>query len=495
MSYVLGLDLGTSSLKGLLVNRTGELVYSASADYPLIHPKAGYSEQEPQHWFDAALTVLEKITTEVADAREKLTAISFSGQMHSLVLLDEADRVLRNAILWNDVRTTEQCEQITTTLGERLIPITQNKALEGFTLPKILWVKEQEPEIFAQVKTFLLPKDYLGFCLTGSKQMEYSDAAGTLLLDLEKKTWSQEILAAFELDESICPPLVESAAQIGTLKAELKERFGFQQEIRLYAGGADNAAAALGAGIISPDVGMVSIGTSGVFLAYEEPSKDYGGNLHYFYHVLPDSFYSMGVTLAAGHSLSWFKETFAPKEDFNTFLSGVKDIPAGSEGLLFTPYISGERTPYTDSKIRGSFLGMDHRHTRDHFARAVLEGITFSLKDSQQLMAKHSGKTFNKIVSVGGGAKNPEWLQMQADIFDTTIVTLQTEQGPGMGAVMLAAIGEGWFEDVTDCVATFVKEAKTYQPNPEQVEKYQAVYEVYQQGYAATKDISHQLQS
>ncbi len=495
MSYVLGLDLGTSSLKGLLVNREGEVVYTASSDYPLIHLEVGYSEQDPNAWYEAALVVLEKVVTDVPDAKEKLEAISFSGQMHSLVLLDEADQVLRHAILWNDVRTTKQCETIRTVLGNRLIEITQNKALEGFTLPKILWVKGHEPELFEQAAQFLLPKDYLGFRLTGSKQMEYSDAAGTLLLDIKQKDWSKDILTAFELDESLCPPLVESGDKIGNLNADLVEKFGFTTDITIYAGGADNASAALGAGIISPEMGMVSIGTSGVFLAYEEAGKDYSGDLHYFYHVLPDAFYAMGVTLAAGHSLSWFKNTFAPDKDFETLLENVDQIPAGSDGLLFLPYISGERTPYTDSQIRGSFLGMDQSHTLSHFSRSVLEGITFSLKDSQKLMEKHTGKVFEKIVSVGGGAKNPVWLQMQADIFNTTIVTLSTEQGPGMGAVMLAAMGQGWFEDVESCVARFVKEAASYEPNPAQVAKYEKIYAIYQQGYEATKNISHQLQA
>ena len=495
MSYVLGLDLGTSSLKGLLVDREGEVVYTASSDYPLIHLEVGYSEQDPNAWYEAAMVVLEKIVTDVPDVKEKLEAISFSGQMHSLVLLDEADQIVRHAILWNDVRTTKQCEMIRTELGERLIQITQNKALEGFTLPKILWVQEHEPELFAQASQFLLPKDYLGFRLTGSKQMEYSDAAGTLLLDIEKKAWSKEILTTFDLDESFCPPLVESGDKIGTLTKDLREKFGFETDINIYAGGADNASAALGAGIISEEMGMVSIGTSGVFLAYEEAGKDYGGDLHYFYHVLPDAFYAMGVTLAAGHSLSWFKNTFAPEKDFDTLLKDITHIPAGSEGLLFLPYISGERTPYTDSQIRGSFLGMDQGHTLSHFARAVLEGITFSLKDSQKLMEKHTGKVFEKIVSVGGGAKNPTWLQMQADIFDTTIVTLSTEQGPGMGAAMLAAMGQGWFADIEACVASFVKEAASYEPNPSQVSKYQDVYAIYQEGYEATKKISHQLQA
>lgn len=494
MAYVLGLDLGTSSLKGLLVNEKGEIVYSASEDYPLLHPKPGYSEQDPHEWYRAAKVVLEKIVSKVPDVQQELEAISFSGQMHSLVLLDEKDQVVRNAILWNDVRTTKQCQEITETLKERLILITKNKALEGFTLPKILWVREQEPELFSKANMFLLPKDYLGFCLTGNKQMEYSDASGTLLLDSTHKKWSKEILEAFELPLSFCPPLVESTGKIGALKKELKDQFGFERSINIYAGGADNASAALGAGIISEGLGMVSIGTSGVFLTYEqEAEKDYEGELHYFHHVLPDTYYSMGVTLAAGHSLSWFKETFAPNESFDTLLKGIKQIEPGSKGLLFTPYISGERTPYTDSKIRGSFLGIHSGHQRSHFTRAVLEGITFSLKDSQVVMEKHAGKTFKKIVSVGGGSKNPDWLQMQADIFDATILTLQTEQGPAMGSVMLAALGEGWFESPEDCVATFVKPAQEIQPIPENVEKHKKIYAIYQKAYTATKDISHAL--
>lgn len=493
MGYVLGLDLGTSSLKGLLVNRKGDLVHSTSADYPLIQPHKGYSEQDPDDWFQAAITILKNILTDIPDAKEKLEAISFSGQMHGLVLLDEKNQVLRNAILWNDVRTTKQCERIKTELSENLISITKNKALEGFTLPKILWVQEHEPEIFAKASSFLLPKDYLGFCLTGSKQMDYSDAAGTLLLDIGQKRWSKEILEKFDLPEELCPRLVESADKIGTLKSELTEELGFKNTINIYAGGADNACAALGAGIVSSEMGMVSIGTSGVFLSYEEEGKEYGGDLHYFNHVLPDAFYSMGVTLAAGHSLSWFKNTFAKDEDFTQLLKNVNDIRPGSDGLLFMPYISGERTPYTDSQIRGSFLGLDSSHTRTHFARAVLEGITFSLKDSQYLMEKYAGKTFEKIVSVGGGAKNSDWLQMQADIFNTNIVTLKTEQGPGMGAVMLAAIGQKWFDSIEKCVETFVEESQTYTPNPVNVKQYEQVYAIYQQGYKATKSISHQL--
>ena len=494
MSYVIGLDLGTSGLKGLLVNKKGEIVTTVTSEYPLITPQRGYSEQDPEAWYIAARQTLGKIIKEVPDVTHQLEGISFSGQMHSLVLLDKMGDVIRNAILWNDVRTTKQCHRITNELGEKLINISKNKALEGFTLPKMLWVQEHEPENWAKVSTFLLPKDYLGYRLTGNMQMEYSDAAGTLLLDIEKKEWSPEILKTFQIDPEICPPLVESTAQIGFLRKELKEKFQIEQDVPIFAGGADNPSAAVGAGIVRPHQAMASIGTSGVFLTYEEDKeKDYEGHLHFFNHVIPNAHYSMGVTLAAGSSLNWFKDQFAKEESFNDLLKDIDQIPVGSEGLIFTPYISGERTPYTDSKIRGSFLGIDISHTRAHFARAVLEGITFSLRDSQELMKKYTGKKFSQIVSVGGGAKNKDWLQMQADIFNTPVITLETEQGPGMGAAMIAAVGAGWYPDFKACSDVFVNYTDEFLPIVENVEKYNQIYEVYRKVYPSVKEISHQL--
>ncbi len=493
MSYVLGLDLGTSGLKGILVDKSGKIVDESSSEYPLLTPKRGHSEQDPKEWFRAAKEVMAAIFETTPDAKVNLEGISFSGQMHSLVLLDEQNEVLRPAILWNDVRTTKQCETITSKV-ENLIDITKNKALEGFTLPKLLWVKENEPDVWNKVSTFLLPKDYLGYRLTGQKQMEYSDAAGTLLLDVESRAWSSEVAEAVGVSTDICPPLVQSHDEIGKLDHELAEELGLSHDVPVFSGGADNPCAAVGAGIVRPDQGMASIGTSGVFLAYEESGdKAYNGHLHYFNHVVPNAFYTMGVTLAAGSSLNWFKKTFAPEESFVELLKGVKDIKPGSDGLLFAPYISGERTPYTDSNIRGTFLGMDIAHTRDHFARAVLEGITFSLKDSYELMKKHSNTEFSQIVSVGGGAKNPDWLQMQADIFNAPVVTLETEQGPAMGAAMIAAVGAGWFSDFEACSKEFVKYKSEVKPNPEAVAQYEKVYANYQEVYPTIKDLSHKL--
>lgn len=493
MSYVLGLDLGTSALKGLLVDKSGQVIASASADYPLIHLKTGYSEQNPQEWFAACEKVIDNLSAKVEDFKAKLEGISFSGQMHGLVLLDSEGNVLRDAILWNDVRNSAECERINTDFGKQTLEITQNIAREGFTLPKVLWVQANEPELWAQTAQILLPKDYLRYCLTGHYHMDYSDAAGTLMLDVRAKVWSPEILAEYDIAETVLPSLIESYGNVGSILPELKERFGFEKDVQVFAGGADNAVAAVGSGILDNTTGMVSIGTSGVFLSYEaDASVDYQGQLHLFNHA-DDAYYSMGVTLAAGHSLTWFKNTFAPDKSFDELLANIDQVEPGSKGLLFAPYIVGERTPYTDSKIRGSFIGIDTTHRLDHFARAVLEGITFSLKDSQHLMETVANKRFEKIVSVGGGSKNPHWLQMQADIFNTPITTLRADEGPGMGAAMLAAVGLGWFETMSECNKAFVDYGAVTEPIAENVKTYQKVYAEYRKVYHATKDITHGL--
>ena len=489
MSYVLGLDLGTGSLKGLLISREGKAVASASAEYPVLNPAPGFSEQDPLLWLSAAEKVIKEILALVPAAKDKIDAISFSGQMHSLVLLDGNGKPLRNAILWNDVRTTAQCGKITEVLGDDLLKITKNRALEGFTLPKILWMQDNEPEIWRKAEKFLLPKDFLSFYLTGDMQMEYSDAAGTLLLDIEKKQWSERVADAFNIPRGVFPGLMNSTDKAGVVRKELAQKLGLGNQPAVYPGGADNACAAAGAGVLDACTGLCSIGTSGVFLAYEgQTVRDYKGAVHFFNHIIKDNYYSMGVTLSAGSSLSWFKNVFAGNMSFKELLDGIEKVPAGAEGLLFTPYLVGERTPYADSGVRGSFIGMDISHTMAHFTRAVMEGITFSLKDCMELMIKE-GKVFERVISVGGGAKNKDWLQMQADIFNCRIVTLETEQGPSLGACMTAATGAGWFDDFQDCARKFVNLSKEYTPNPQNAEKYKAVYDKYRQVYAATREL------
>ncbi|MBO2945556.1 xylulokinase [Paenibacillus sp. F411] len=493
MSYVIGVDLGTSAVKTVLVNRSGEVVAEHSESYPLSQPKPGYSEQRPEDWVDATVISLKKLMHVSQAAPESVEGLSFSGQMHGLVLVDGEGAVLRPAILWNDTRTTQQCRRIEQLLQGRLLDIARNRALEGFTLPKLLWVQEQEPDIFAQAVQLLLPKDYVRFRLTGQYAMDYSDAAGTLMLDVAGRSWSKDILNAFNLPEELCPPLVESFQHCGTLLPEIAEQSGLLSSTSVYAGGADNACGALGAGILEEGKTMCSIGTSGVILSFEERRDvDLEGRVHFFNHSEPDAFYVMGVTLAAGYSLDWFKKTFAPGISFQELLSGVEAVPAGSSGLLFTPYIAGERTPHPDAKIRGSFIGMDVSHKLPHFTRAVLEGITFSLRESVELL-RASGKDVNTIISIGGGAKNEVWLQMQANIFNAEIVKLASEQGPAMGAAMLAAYGSGWFKSLQACAEEFLQEAVRYTPQPEVVEKYEELFKLYQDVYPQTQNLSAAL--
>ncbi|MCM3087544.1 xylulokinase [Bhargavaea ginsengi] len=494
MSYVIGVDLGTSAVKLLLVNRSGVVVNEVSRPYPLIQEKSGHSEQDPEDWVRATLDGLRELAETFGGSPDDIEGISFSGQMHGLVLLDNEHRVLRNAILWNDTRTTEECREIEETVGlERLLAITKNRALEGFTLPKLLWVRKHEPDVFEQARYFLLPKDYVRYRMTGSIQMERSDAAGTLLLDIGKGEWSEEMCRLLGLDSAICPELTDSHEETGTLLPELAAQTGLSEETRIFAGGADNACGAIGAGILEEGKTLCSIGTSGVILAYEQDGdQDFGGKVHYFNHADAGSYYTMGVTLSAGHSLSWLKETFARERSFDEILEEADAAPPGAEGLLFTPYLSGERTPYVDAKIRGSFIGMNASHRFGHFARAVLEGITFSLNESIRLF-RENGKTVDTVVSVGGGAKNALWLQMQADVFDAKVIKLKSEQGPSMGAAMLAAVGCGWFDSLKKCAESFLETERTYEPDPERVAVYRELFAIYKEVYPATADINRKL--
>ncbi|MDF0725822.1 xylulokinase [Cytobacillus sp. S13-E01] len=494
MKYVIGIDLGTSAVKVLLMNIKGEVCNSISKSYPLIQEKSGYSEQDPEQWVDKTTDALSELVKQFDGDVKDIEGISFSGQMHGLVLLDENQMLLRHAILWNDTRTSKQCQEIYDVVGkERLLDITKNPALEGFTLPKLLWIKEHEQDIFSKASVFMLPKDYLRYRMTGQIHSEYSDAAGTLLLNVSEKVWSDEMCELFGIDKSICPPLVESHHYVGPITSELEEKTGLSRTTKVFAGGADNACGAIGSGILSEGKTLCSIGTSGVILSYEQDKgRDFQGKVHYFNHGEENAYYTMGVTLSAGYSLTWFKDVFAVNEDFDVLLDGVGNVSIGANGLIFTPYLVGERTPYADSVIRGSFIGMDASHTKKDFVRAVMEGITFSLYESIYIF-RESGKTINTIVSIGGGAKNETWLQMQADIFNAKIVKLSSEQGPGMGASMLAAYGCGWFESLQECADVFIEPVMTYEPVQENVEKYKELFSIYKQVYSQTKELNEAL--
>ena len=494
MKYVLGVDLGTSAVKVILVNQLGEIAAEATRPYPLSHPAPGYSEQNAEDWVTGTIESIHEIMGSGVVNAADIEGLSFSGQMHGLVLIDESGTPLRPAILWNDVRTTAQCNTIKDVLGTELLESVKNPALEGFTLPKILWVQEHEPEIFAKAVKFLLPKDYLSYRLTGAIMMEYSDASGTLMFDLPTNTWSKSICEKFGLDFGICPPLVGSDEQVGTILPEIAQATGLSTETKVFAGGADNAAGALGAGNVADGIGVCSIGTSGVFSAFEATGgQNFNLALQYHSHAKPDSYYLMGVTLAAGNSLNWFKSTFAADKSFAEMLANVGTVAPGSNGLIFTPYIVGERFPHADSQIRGSFIGMSGTHTFDHFARAVLEGITFSLRDALELMRTAGNKQINKIISIGGGAKNEDWLQIQADIFNATVIKLTSEQGPALGSAIIAAMGCKWFNSYEECIDAFIGYEKEFIPNPKNVAVYEEAYKVYTQVYGATKALNEQL--
>lgn len=490
---VLGVDLGTSSVKVSAVTADGTIIAQEGMDFPLQQPKPGYAEQDPEDWVSATTVSIVRLILNDQIKPEDIAGISYSGQMHGLVLLDENNKVLRPAMLWNDTRSTKQCEEILAKMGEKFIDITHNKPLEGFTLPKLLWVKENQPEIFAKAKTMLLPKDYLRFRMTGNLAMDYSDATGTVMLDVDTQQWSQEILEAFDIPTSLCPPLVRSIDETGNITPAYSEYSGLSTTTKTFGGGADNACGAVGAGIDSPTKVLSSIGTSGVILKYE-PQKEtnYRGVLQYEDHAIPDAFYSMGVTLAAGFSLSWFKKTFAENEDFTSVVESAAESTVGANGLLFAPYIVGERAPYADADIRGSFIGIDGIHKRHDFVRAVLEGIIFSFRDIMDIYEENGAK-FDTVVSIGGGAKSPLWQQIQADIFNVKVVSLKNEQGPGLGAAMLAAVGLGWFKDVQECTKTFVSFKDVFLPKPDNVKKYQRLHEIYKQIYPSTKAITADL--
>lgn len=490
MATVIGVDLGTSAVKVLLVAQSGNTLATASADYPLQQPQPGYSEQNPEDWIRGVKTALQKLGQQPDVDFSQVAGLSFSGQMHGLVLLSAAMRPLRPAILWNDTRTTAEVEQIKQKMGDDFIAVTRNRALEGFTLPKLLWVQKHEPANFAAARVFLLPKDYVRYRMTGQVGLDYSDAAGTVMLDESTRQWSTTILQTFGIPASLCPPLVEATACVGTLTADFAAAVGLPQTVKVFAGAADNACGAVGAGVLSADQLMLSIGTSGVVSTFEPDSTTtYHGQLHYFDHVVPGQHYSMGVTLAAGHSLNWFKHTFAADEDFTSLVASAAASQPGANGLLFTPYLVGERTPYADAKIRGSFIGIDSRQTRADFVRAVLEGITFSFRDLLGLY-QASGRQFASAITIGGGAQSPLWLQIQADILNLKIVSLATNQGPGLGAAMIAAVDLGWYADFKACAADFVQVAATYEPDPAAVRSYDRYYQLYHQVYGATAGLT-----
>jgi xylulokinase len=494
-SLFLGIDVSTTGAKALLIDPQGRVVSSANTPLTLSTPQPLWSEQDPQEWWVGAAQSIRKALEQAEIDGSAVAAAGLTGQMHGLVLLDEKGQVLRPAILWNDQRTGAQCDEIRSRLGfERLVQITGNNALTGFTAPKILWVQQNEPAVYERARHVLLPKDYVRFRLTGQYAMDKADGSGTLLFNLQARDWSAEVLNALEIPAAWMPPTFEGPQVTGYVNAEAAALTGLRMGTPVMAGGGDQAAQAVGVGAIEPGTVALTLGTSGVVFAttnaaHVEPL----GRLHAFCHAVPGTWHFMGVMLSAAGSLQWYRDTLAPGESFDHLTALAAEIPVGCEGLLFLPYLTGERTPHPDPLARGAFIGLTIRHTAKHMVRAVLEGVAFGLRDSFELI-KTAGKVSVKQVRVsGGGAKSPLWRQILADVFDVELVTVNTTEGAAYGAALLAGVGSGEWGSVHEACQALIQVTGSTQPQQGAEERYEAQYQLYRQVYPALKPIFHAL--
>lgn len=492
-AYYLGIDVSTTGAKALLIDEKGDVVSSATTALPLSMPQPLWSEQDPQDWWTGTVQSIRQALAQARVDGSAVAAVGLTGQMHGLVLLDGDGQVLRPAILWNDQRTGAQCDEIRARLGfERLVQITGNNALTGFTAPKILWVQQNEPQVYARARHILLPKDYVRYRLTGEYAMDKADGSGTLLFDLQRRDWSQEVLQALEIPAAWLPPTYEGPQITGSLSREAAELTGLRAGTPVMAGGGDQSAQAVGVGAVEPGIVALTLGTSGVVFATTEAAHiEPQGRLHAFCHALPGKWHFMGVMLSAAGSLQWYRDTLAPQESFDALLAPAEEVPAGCEGLLFLPYLTGERTPHPDPLARGAFVGLTVRHTRPHLTRAVLEGVAFGLRDSFELI-KTAGKVGVRQVRVsGGGSKSSLWRQILADVLRAELVTVNTTEGAAYGAALLAGVGAGAWQTVPQACQQVIRVTGSTQPQPEVSELYEAQYRLYCQLYPALKPIFH----
>ncbi len=501
MRCVLGVDIGTTGAKVLLLADTGEVISSDSSEYPISIPKPNWAEQQPDDWWQATVTAtktcLDKAHATSNDSIE-IEAIGITGQMHSAVFLDSDGKVLRPAILWCDQRTESQCGQIVDIVGfEQLISYTSNRALAGFTAPKILWLRENVPQVYSQVRKVLLAKDYIRYKLTGAFATEVSDASGTLLFDVANRKWSDEMLQALRIPREWLPDCYESTDITGYLSEEGASILGLKGGIPVVGGGGDQAAGAVGNGIVHEGLASCVLGTSGVvFWHSDEHVCDLQGRLHSFCHAVPGKWHLMGVTLSAGGALRWFRDTLCQQEvsearqqgidAYENIINKAAGVVPGSEGLLFLPYLAGGRTPHADADARGAFLGLSLRHTKAHMARAVLEGIAMSLKDCLQL-GRGIGLEPQRINLSGGGARSDIWSQMIADIFEIELVRTGTDEGPAYGAAILAGVGAGIYNSVEEACSKLVFPIDSKIPNTATTKVYRDLYGLYKPLYAELK--------
>jgi len=499
MAYLIGMDIGTSSTRAIIIDETGKLIASATSDYPMITPKPGWAEQNPEDWWKASIKVIREVIEKSKISPEDIACIGPSGQMHGSVFVNKDGQVLRPALLWCDQRTQKQCDEIYSIFGfEGFIKLSYNKALTGFTAPKILWLRENEPDNYKKIYKILLPKDYIRFKLSGTYATEVSDASGTILMDIAKRNWSDEILSGLKIDRQLLPDVFESQVVSAKVSGNAAKLTGLIEGTPIAGGAGDQAGGAVGSGIVISGLISDYLGTSGVVFSYsDKPVYDSQGRLHSFCHAVEGKWHLMGVTLAAAGSLKWYDDSFGPSDAVRKKYQGKKsykllDLQAenvcpGSDGLIFLPYLSGERTPYADPYARGVFFGISYMHGQDHFVRAILEGVAFSQYDCLSLM-NEAGIKSDKVILFGGGAKSRIWRQIIADIFNTKIVTLNVEEGPSYGGAILAGVGCGVFSSVVNAAKKVIREVDEVKPLNENVTKYRKVYEVYKSLYRNLKD-------
>lgn len=485
----MGLDISTTGAKALLIDAQGNVVSSATTPLALSTPKPRWSEQDPYEWWDGITRSIRAALKKAGVDGDMVRAVGLTGQMHGLVLLDESGAVLRPAILWNDQRTGAQCDEIRQRMGKaRFIQITGNDALTGFTAPKILWVQAHEPEVYAKAAHVLLPKDYVRFRLTGAYAMDKAGGAGTVLMDIEARDWSDEVLDALEIPAEWLPPTFEGPAITGEVSAQAATATGLAPGTPIVGGGGDQAAGAVGVGAVEPGIVSVVLGTSGVvFAATPAPYVEPEGRLHAFCHAVPETWHLMGVMLSAAGSLRWYRDTLAPGVAYDELLAPAADVPVGSEGLFFLPYLTGERTPHPDPLARGAFVGLTVRHKQTHLTRAVLEGVAFGLRDSFRLIKAAGLGEITQVRVSGGGAKSALWRQILADVLDQTLITVNTTEGAAYGAALLAGVSAGAWPTVPAACEATIKAVDGTEPQPEHVAAYDARYPQYRALYPALK--------
>jgi xylulokinase len=494
VSHVLGIDVSTTATKAILVDPDGVVVGIAAAEYGYDVPHPLWSEQDPELWWRGAREAIRSVLASTGIGGAAIEAVGLTGQMHGAVLLDAAGASLRPAILWNDQRTGPECDSIREAVGpERLIAVTGNDALAGFTAPKLVWVRDHEPAVWRRIAHVLLPKDYLRYRLTGDYSTDRADGSGTILFDLARRTWSPEILAALRIPPEWLPPAFEGPEVTGAVGLVGAEATGLRAGTPVVAGGGDQAANGIGVGAVVEGAMALSLGTSGVIFApTNAPVVEALGRVHAFCHALPDRWHMMSVMLSAAGSLRWFRDTLAPGMAFGDLAASASEVTAGSDGLLFLPYLTGERSPHPDPLARGAFVGLQIGHDRRHMTRAVLEGVAFGLRDGLDLVVGAGVSRPRQIRASGGGTRSDLWRQILADVLDTEIATVNTSEGAAYGAAMLAAVGAGWFPGVESAVDSLVTATPSAHPGPD-APAYATAHAAYRELYPALAPAFHRL--